>query len=660
MEYTENRQTSGSIKKAAALKTVWLLMMLTVLMLLGGLLCADTASAAVSDTGVVATTSLNVRSGPGTEYKPTGALSLDDRVTILGEAADSLGGKWYYISYKSGSLGYASADYIALESSSDYVYDAAFENKLSSEGFPESYKDYLRALHAKYPDWTFKAAHTGLSWNTVVSKESKLGTSLAASGSPAAWKSKAEGAYNAETGKYIIYDSGGWVCASEGIIKYYLDPRNFLNQVGIFQFLTHSFDAQTQNENGLNSLLAGTFMEGDLTDEPGTSYTELLMQAGAFADVNPYVLASMILVEQGSNGRGGSVSGSVSGYEGYYNYFNIGAYKSGSMDAVTRGLWYASQDGSYERPWDSVRKSVMGGAEFYGLNYVRSNKNTLYFKKWNVMNGEASVGQGQYMTNVQGAESEAAALRNGYISVLDSAMTFLIPVYDGMPTSVCKLPTQEEESPTVIPTEPEQPKKEVQTVTTAYTKYTRKETDKGFNLKARTSGDGALSYSSDNTEVATVDENGQVRVVGAGSVKIRVRAAETDKYAAGEKVCTLTVKELGADEKAALIKKYTDGLAKTKVIKLTAESESKKVKLTWKKSSSGYAVDTYQIWRSQKKSSGYKKIFTSSNATNCYYVNTKNLKPDTTYWYKVRGIRTVCGETIYTPFTKIQVKTANA
>lgn len=101
------------------------------------------------------------------------------------------------------------------------------------------------------------------------------------------------------------------------------------------------------------------------------------------------------------------------------------------------------------------------------------------------------------------------------------------------------------------------------------------------------------------------------------------------------------------------------GVENTKVVSLkAAEVGSKRVKLTWKKSNSGYSVDTYQIYRSTKKSSGYSKIFTSSNATNKYYVNTKGLEPNTTYWYKVRGVRTVGGETVYTPFTKIQVKTA--
>ena len=627
------------------------------LLLLAGILSfgfADSADAASTKTGIVTAASLYVRSGPGTQYGVTGYVSLNDEVTILDEVSDTNGGKWYYISYKSGSKGYSSASYIEIRNDAVYENDEEFENLLSSEGFPNSYKQYLRQLHAKYPQWSFKAAHTGLSWSDVIAKESKLGTSLVASSSPESWKSKAQGAYDADTGKYIVYDSGGWVCASDGIIKYYMDPRNFLNQAGIFQFLTHSYDANTQSERGLSDLLAGTFMAGELADEPGTTYAEVLMQAGAQADVNPYVLASMILVEQGSGGIGGSISGTVSGYEGYYNYLNIGAYRQGSMDAVTRGLWYASQEGVYGRPWDSIRKAIVGGAQFYGINYVQNNKNTLYFKKWNVMNGADSVGKGQYMTNVQGAESEAAALRNGYLSVLDTAMTFLISVYENMPSKACAKPTREE---TPSATESEKPEKKPQTITTRYTNYTRRETDKGFNLSAKTSGDGELSYISDAPEVAAVDESGQVRVVGAGTAKITVKASETDNYAAAQKVCTLTVKTMTEEDTVAQIQKYSLGLAKTEIIDLKAETTNKRVKLSWKKSASGFAVDYYQIWRSAKKSSGYKKLYTTSDSKKLYYINTKEVSPNTAYWYKVRGVRIVCGKTLYTPFTKIQVKT---
>ncbi len=583
-------RTTEPIRGRAATIAIALAMTALLIITAWGFLCTDNAYAAETKTGIVTTSSLNVRSGAGTSYQATGYLSLNDKVTILSEALDASGGKWYYIQYKTSGIGYACADYIAVESSAEYTYDKDFEDALTKEGFPETYKDYLRKLHAGHPNWTFKAANTGLSWNDVIAKESVLGKTLVASSAPAAWKSQAEGAYNSETGKYIIYDSGGWVCASTGIIKYYMDPRNFMNEAGIFQFLTHAYDADTQTAAGLQTLLSGTFMDSYLADEPTATYASVLMEAGAKANVNPYVLASMILVEQGSSGAGKCISGTVSGYEGVYNYFNIGAYSSGLMDAVERGLWYASQTGSYSRPWNTIRKAIEGGAEFYSEDYVQNNKNTLYLKKWNVMNGLSQVASGQYMTNVQGAESEAAALRNGYSSVLDISMTFLIPVYNDMPTAVCEVPT---------------------------------ETD---------SADIANPDNSGNAGDA--DKNDQTDQTGKDDSKAEEEAAN-----------------------AAKIEKYSEGLAKTEIINLKAEVSRKKVKLTWKKSMSGYAVDNYQIWRSAKKSSGYSKIFTSTSPKNLYYINTKDVKPNTTYWYKVRGIRVICGKTLYTPFTKIKVTT---
>ena len=98
----------------------------------------------------------------------------------------------------------------------------------------------------------------------------------------------------------------------------------------------------------------------------GTSYVDIIMNAASESGVNPYILASMILQEQGSQGTGRSISGTVSGYQGYYNFFNIEAYQSGSMSAVERGLWWASQSGSYLRPWNSIEKSIRGGSVYYG------------------------------------------------------------------------------------------------------------------------------------------------------------------------------------------------------------------------------------------------------------------------------------------------------
>ena len=596
---------------------------------------------AAGQTGTVATTALNIRSGPGTSYRSMGLLSINKEINILDTVTGNDGKTWYYMEYN-GINGYVAAEFIVVSSHEDYETDAKFEAYLDAQGFPESYKPYLRTLHAKYPNWNFRAARTGLSWNDVLEREGKLGKSLVSSSAPSSWKSQAAGAYDPQTGKYTSFDSGGWAAASEKIIAYYLDPRNFINQIGIFQFLTHTYDAETQTSAGLAAVVSGTFLDAAFPETGFATYADALMEAGRTATVNPYVLASMILVEQGTSGTGKCISGTVSGYEGYYNYYNIGAYKTASMSAVTRGLWYASRSGSYQRPWDGHFASLLGGALFYSENYVKQNKNTLYFKKWNVMNGLEDVGEGQYMTNVQGAESEAAALRKGYLSLLDSPMIFEIPIYSGMPDAACRKPSgNNASSQPELPKEEEPKIKKEQTVTTNYTRYTRKVTDKGFNLNAKTDGDGVLTYASSDDRIASVDQSGQVRVNGVeGVVTFTVSASETETCKAGSKLVTLTVKKSEEQQEAERLQKM---LTLADAIRLKASSTknaggSIQVKLTITQGDIaaiedlGYTVK-YKYYRSEKKNADYRSKVEKQTLTP--YVNTAGIK-NTRYYYKSR------------------------
>ena len=596
---------------------------------------------AAGQTGTVATTALNIRSGPGTSYRSMGLLSINKEINILDTVTGNDGKTWYYMEYN-GINGYVAAEFIVVSSHEEYETDAKFEAYLDAQGFPESYKPYLRTLHAKYPNWNFRAARTGLSWNDVLEREGKLGKSLVSSSAPSSWKSQAAGAYDPQTGKYTSFDSGGWAAASEKIIAYYLDPRNFINQIGIFQFLTHTYDAETQTSAGLAAVVSGTFLDAAFPETGFATYADALMEAGRTATVNPYVLASMILVEQGTSGTGKCISGTVSGYEGYYNYYNIGAYKTASMSAVTRGLWYASRSGSYQRPWDGHFASLLGGALFYSENYVKQNKNTLYFKKWNVMNGLEDVGEGQYMTNVQGAESEAAALRKGYLSLLDSPMIFEIPIYSGMPDAACRKPSgNNASSQPELPKEEEPKIKKEQTVTTNYTRYTRKVTDKGFNLNAKTDGDGVLTYASSDDRIASVDQSGQVRVNGVeGVVTFTVSASETETCKAGSKIMTLTVKKSEEQQEAERLQKM---LMLADAIRLKASSTknaggSIQVKLTITQGDIaaiedlGYTVK-YKYYRSEKKNADYRSKVEKQTLTP--YVNTAGIK-NTRYYYKSR------------------------
>lgn len=517
-------------------------------------------SYAYTGAATVKATSLNVRSGAGTSYPAVGRLAAGAAITIAGEQTGADGKLWYQIQFAGSGgtvkTGFVSSEYVRLPVS--YTPDPNFEAYLSSQGFPESYKDGLRQLHAQYPNWVFKARNTGLDWNTVIENESLLGRNLVAAGSVSSWKSVEAGAYNWDNSVWTGLDGSNWVAASSDIIRYYMDPRNFLDETYVFQFLSHEYDANTQTIEGLNSLVAGTFLSGTTTSTgtegsnfssgsggsadpgggpgvspagpsgsagspqssvyddsqhgPGVSgpagsgspasqgstgevslegprasivprernlvasgvslvgpgvdlagstegpapaagtgevnggaggsspYINIIMNAGAQSGVSPYVLAAMILQEQGGNGTSPLISGSYPGYEGYYNFFNVEAYQSGSMSAIQMGLRYASQSGSYGRPWNTVEKSILGGAQNYGDNYVKAGQNTFYLKKFNVQ-GE-NLYKHQYMSNIQGAASEAAKLAQAYtLELKKTALEFQIPVYSNMPEQACAAPT---------------------------------------------------------------------------------------------------------------------------------------------------------------------------------------------------------------------------
>ncbi|MDO5415928.1 MAG: SH3 domain-containing protein [Lachnospiraceae bacterium] len=598
----------------------------------------------------VKATTLNVRSGPGTGNSIVAKLSYGAAVTVLGETAGSDGALWYQIRFTgnggTAATGYASGRYIQFPT--QYSSDGNFEAYLNSQGFPESYRPALRELHARYPQWVFTAMDTGLDWNEVIQNESLVGRNLVSSSSISSWKSIAAGAYDWGSSTWPGFDGSTWVAASEDIIRYYMDPRNFLNETYIFQFLLQSYDGAIHTREGLAALVKGTFLEGNAvvsssyagagatengngtggegagpggsgnpgnsgsngnsgTGGPGTSngsgtivvpdsgnsgssgnngsqgnagsgvwvgiapgqsagnggsgtnagagtmqgggngsgntgtapggsggvstgtapggsgsgsagapqggnsstsqengdvsvgvapgtnisravpggssvltrslhptdtvaatiirvgpgqengnsdsnsaspggsgtaggrtapYVDILMQAGAESGVSPYVLAAMILQEQGTEGK----SASISGASGYYNFYNFEAYASNGMSPVERGLWYASQSGGYQRPWNSIDKSIIGGACQYGQNYVKAGQNTFYLKKFNVQG--SNLYKHQYMTNIQGGAGEGAKMAEAYSeNMRQTALHFVIPIFRNMPAEACGRPT---------------------------------------------------------------------------------------------------------------------------------------------------------------------------------------------------------------------------
>ena len=388
------------------------------------------SNAATITVGTVATNSspLSVRNGPGTSYEKIGSLTKGSQVTIIGEESG-----WYKILYGSGE-GWVSGTYISdVRTVEENPADEEYVQWLTDQGFPSDYATKLAELHSKYPDWRFEPVLTGLDWNTVIEKESILPINMVSTSANDAQKSTVTGAYDWATNTWTILDGTSWVAASSSMISYCMDPRNFLDETNIFQFETLQYAAY-QNETDVKNILAGTFMSGALRDDASLTYAATFMEAGNSANVNPAHLATRCRQEQGINGTSPLISGTYAGYEGLYNYFNIGAYGTPVTVLYQRGLTTARTNG-----WTSVYKSIVGGASYLADKYINLGQNTLYFQKFNVVNSYSGLYGHQYMANVQAAISEGKTMGNGYTDKTQ-AFVFRIPVYNNMPLSACTLP----------------------------------------------------------------------------------------------------------------------------------------------------------------------------------------------------------------------------
>ena len=289
--------------------------------------------------------------------------------------------------------------------------------------------------------------YTNLDWNNVIQQESQFGKNLVPKTYSDNWKNTTPGQYNVEV-------DSGWVDSSELAVKYAMDPRNFLNEVRIFQFETLSYNSSTNNINSIEKILYGTeFYQNKVSylDNKGNmintneTYSELILRGGQKSAVSTYHLASRIKQEVGPFLSHSSISGKVSGYEGLYNFYNIGATSSTEpMGAIKNGLQFA-KDGKgasqatknkYLIPWNNKEKAISGGGIFIGSSYIQVGQNTVYLQKFDVNDDRGSnLFSHQYMTNVLAPYNEARSIYKGYQKngILNLQISFIIPIYNNMP-----------------------------------------------------------------------------------------------------------------------------------------------------------------------------------------------------------------------------------
>ncbi len=423
-------------------------------------------------------------------------LAIDQIVDVLEEEQDEAGQDWYKISWEENDeeqTGWLKAESIQLEPVARSLMTTAANNTdnftawLTEQKFPQSYWPALEALHEKYPQWIFKSVATNLSFADAVQHHSAPGAVLISNKYyDDAYLSLEPNAYNWYTDTWTPYDGSSWMICNKATVEYYMDPRNFLTERDIFQFESLNYQGAVHDEAGVEKILQKSFMantsfcylDSQSGEEKSMTYAAAFVEAGKFSNVSPYHLASRSLIEVSSSGSP-SVSGKfsealeannlpvITDYDGYYNFYNIGASASTeTLGNVRNGLEYAKfgADRKPEQtatdiqrliPWDNPYKSIVGGSDVIGANYINANKtnpkyadqNTLYLQKFNVGYLSTSGFQRRYwhlyMGNIVAPTVEGGKIYDAYKARddLDKPITFLIPIYSNLPAS-CPKPAE--------------------------------------------------------------------------------------------------------------------------------------------------------------------------------------------------------------------------
>lgn len=287
------------------------------------------------------------------------------------------------------------------------------------------YKESLENLKLAHPNWNFKFLYTGLNFSDAVSGEYEVrSANLVPTSYGGEWISGT-----------ALYDTG-WYGASEKAIARFMDPRNFLNEVDVFQFQdVNDYLYGVCTLEGIQEQVNNSFLKDYATDIDIACRNE---------NVNPYYIIARLFQENGRNPSNGTYK--MNGGDGkyYYNPFNIGATGNSKSEVYNNALARAKREG-----WDTMVKALQGGIYFCKKNWLENYQNTLYQNKFDIdsTNG-TSLYSHQYMQNLFGAYNEAKSLQGMYDKTgrLDSDFTFIIPLYENMPKDISPEPKNNQES----------------------------------------------------------------------------------------------------------------------------------------------------------------------------------------------------------------------
>ena len=402
----------------------------------GSVNASTTARALILDQGA------NVRTGPSTKYSRIKSLTLYTYYNLVEDKTypdennhNGCSTDWYQLYHNGVATGYVCGEHVEVVrsySTDDVEPTNECETAMSELGFPSSYWGGLCRIKEAHPNWNFVVQNVGVDWSDAIKGESSCGWNLI---------------YGSEANKGFIdttckaYDSG-YVGILPSGVAYYMDPRNFLSERYVFQFLHLGYDEKFNDLylNGITSIIGGAeFYKYHININ--NNLAEMINNAGSELNVSPIFISARILNELGQhttlyNLYSGVYTGMDNAYFGYYNFYNFGVSDSCVQEHGTTycGLTYAKK-----KEWNTPEVAIKGGVSQLSHYYLQRNQYTSYLQKFNVLGSSAYPRYShQYMTSIVAPMSEASTtyLTFSRLNILNEDLIFYIPVYDNMSATI--------------------------------------------------------------------------------------------------------------------------------------------------------------------------------------------------------------------------------
>lgn len=173
----------------------------------------------------------------------------------------------------------------------------------------------------KHPNWEFEILYTNLDFNTAVQGEYEYANKRGNLVYTPTYK-----------GDWIApnpYVDGPWASASYKGIAYFMDTRNFLNDIDAFQFVDlGNYASSGATIDSIRNQVEGTFLN---------DYVEDIRRLCEKNNLNPYYIIARLFQEQGKDG---SATLNMDGGRGkrYFNPFNIGAVVGNELQQLGNEL----------------------------------------------------------------------------------------------------------------------------------------------------------------------------------------------------------------------------------------------------------------------------------------------------------------------------------